>query len=293
MPITDRQRENRRKGVGSSDVPALFGLDSHKNAHDIYLSKVHALADDEGGPAAKLGQVAELMLIPWAAERLGVRVRRNQGRVAPDQINRSSPDALIVGKDEAIEAKTTGILGPTPEREAWGEEGTDQVPDRVILQCSHQMGVVGLARVWVPAMIGGIGLRLYCVERDERLVKAVMDRGVEFWTRHVMTQTPPTDAPPSVEILYRVPRVPNKVVDVSPDLAADYLAAQAARKQADEAEAEAKARLIAQMGDAEAGRFTDPAGIPRMARIMTIERRAYTVEAGEFKQFRITKDKGV
>lgn len=251
MPITDAQREQRRNFIGSSDMPAIMGVDSYRNAADVYYSKLGALDDnDDTNEAAKAGNYLEPAILAWASDELGVSIRRNQRRV--QGVFAANIDAMIVGRPEALEAKTTGLYNKMFFGEEWGEEDTAEVPPRVLIQTHHQMYVADLERVWVPALINGRGLQMFRIERDNDLIKRIEEVGVSFWNDHVMKGIPPTVVP-SMETLKRVMRVPEKVAAITPEALARYQAAKEAAKVAEAAAKAAQAALIAELGDAEQG----------------------------------------
>jgi hypothetical protein len=189
-----------------------------------------------------------------------------------------------------VEAKTT-VNG-----EDWGEEGTNEVPDRVMVQVHHQMVVAGPAfRVaYVPVLMPGyrsFEFRLYRVPRYDKLAAAVESRGVEFMERFVRADKPPTDYHPNLEVLQRVKRVPKSIVPV-PDVAVQlWKAATAREKKAKEECDRAKADLIACMTDvatgegAEAGKFS--AG---MVTYYQQTRKAHTVAESSFRVLRLKED---
>ena len=73
MPITEQQRIERRASIGSSDVAAILGVDTFRNAADVYWSKVQVL-DTPGNPAMDAGTRFEPTIMDWLAERQQVRL---------------------------------------------------------------------------------------------------------------------------------------------------------------------------------------------------------------------------
>lgn len=252
MPITEKQRLQRRAFIGSSDMPAIMGVDKYRSAADIYWDKIGKIPLDEEAISdpAEAGNYLESSLLTWGADQLGVKIRRNQRRVKGRFA--ANLDALVVGRDEALEAKTTGLYNPFFEADEWGDMGTDEVPVRVVVQTHHQMYVADLARVWVPALVAGKGLMLYRIERDEDLIAEIIKTGERFW-EHVEERVAPPDTLPGIETVKRLIREPNKTVEISNDAFLAYVAAKDALKEAQKAEEEAKRRLLAELSDAEAG----------------------------------------
>jgi putative phage-type endonuclease len=287
--ITAEQRQLRRRYIGSSDAAAILGLDPYRSASDVWMEKTGRLDDadrgnDRGNDATAAGNVLERAVLDWAERSLDRPLNRDVMKVAGDlcaNLDGEWPGALA-SAPFVVEAKTTGIVGlPDP---GYGEPGTDQVPERVIIQTHHQMFVTGYALAWVPVLIGGRGFCMYQVERDEALAAAIAERASAFVDRHVKTDTPPDDFRPSVEILRRARRQPGKVVTLDDEIVSRFVVARAARIQAEEAESYALADLIAALGDAEAGDYT--AG---RVTYFQATRKAYTVKESTYRTLRLVK----
>lgn len=258
--ITEQQRLARRNHLGSSDAPAVVGLSPWRTPADVYYSKVYE-SDDQTTEAMETGNRLEPAILDFAAERLGVALRRNVSLVSggrDEGILAANLDALVADRDEAVEAK---YVGPTAAAE-WGSDGTDEVPDHVNLQVQHQMYVADLDRVWVAAAIAGYRLewRLYVVPRSAAIIGALVDREIEFWRRHVTPRCPPESSAPSIEVLKLLRRTPGSCVDLGEEAAALWLQREFAAEQRKNANADyedATAKLLAMLGESEAGRLPD------------------------------------
>lgn len=262
MALTAEQRAARRNHIGSSDVPALFnlGFASMANQTDLYWSKVIELPDQDAD-SLSIGNMLEGLLCDWAAQRVGAEIERGPRAVsqgADGGIFAANFDAMVVGRREGVEAKYSG------EPHLWGEEGTDQIPDRVVLQCQEQMYVGQLERVWVPVALvvaQRLQLRLYCVPRHEELIASIVSTGVDFWRQHVEPRIPPepgSTAP--IEALKALRREPQSTIEIAAEFAplVDALdEAKLACKAAEEAKDAAYARVVSLLGEAEGGRLPD------------------------------------
>lgn len=264
MPITARQRLARRNHLGSSDAPAILGLSPWRSRGDVYYSKVLDAEDAEATEATEAmetGNRLEAPLLEFAAERLGMKLRRNQHRVSDGRdggILAANFDALVCDRPEAVEAK---YVGPNAAGE-WGQEGTDEVPDHVNLQCQHQMYVGGLSRVWVAAVVAAYRLewRLYLVPRSPAIIAAMVDQELAFWREHVSPRIPPDEQPPPLELIKALRREPGSCVDLGDEALQAWLRREVAAEQVKAAEAAkdaATAELLALLGTAEAGWLPD------------------------------------
>lgn len=255
--ITDNQRSKRMNYLGSSDSAAIIGVDPFQTAADVYWSKVNEVDELKETPAIKAGRLLEDVVLDWFKDETGKRIRKNQFRVHDNKIMSANFDALVMeNKEEAVEAKTSGTTGPL-NREWWGEAGTDQVPEHVIVQCQHQMSIIPTIKVvWVPVYLGGVGFCMYKVERDDSLIKNLEEVEVNFWKEHVEKKIAPPDEWLSLETVKRIKRVSGKSVKVEDDLVVEWLEARKKATEAEKAKKEVQKKLFSIIGDAEIGECT-------------------------------------
>jgi putative phage-type endonuclease len=252
MPITTTQLERRRRHLGSSDMASILGLSPYSTAYDVWAMKTGRLPDTEETASMKAGTFFEDGVLAYAEEKLGTLIR-NQYRSVKD---RGIPiganvDAIVVQTGEPVEAKTVGLLGFT--NELWGDEGTDEVPDRVLIQATVHMICTEQELCHVAAFIAGRGFVPFVVRRDEDVVNVVKDTAVQFWEKFVLTDTPPDYSLPSAKTVARMRRTPASTVAIDSHLVKVWNLAKAVEKQAKEQTESAKIALLAALGDAEAG----------------------------------------
>src|SRR4051812_4359424 len=146
--ITAEQRAARRHRIGSSDSAAICGIDPYKSPADVWIEKTSDTADLPNKAAIRIGNLIEPALVLWAQEELGIELTANLSLDGhPSGILSANLDAANLTKRIGVEAKTTS----NPAE--YGEPGTDQVPDRVIVQALHQCEVAELDVVYVPVLL--------------------------------------------------------------------------------------------------------------------------------------------
>lgn len=287
--ITAEQRLLRADKIGSSDAAAILGLDPYRSAADVWLEKTGQADGFGGNEHTERGNLLEPAVRLWAGAKLGKLMHSDVNCVHPSRLLAANLDAAVydsIGRSvvEIVEVKTTVNC------DEWGEAGTDQVPERVLVQVHHQFACVPSATVaWVPVLMPGFqsfDFRMYRVERNDDLARMVERAGLDFMRRHVIPGVRPDDFKPSLEVLRRVRREPNKTVPVDDAVLDNYVTARAAKKQAEEIYERAQADLIAALGDAERGE-----GTAVVVTYMTTKRRGYTVAETECRHLR-TKKKG-
>jgi putative phage-type endonuclease len=285
--ITDIQRQNRKKHIGSSDVSAILGMDPFKNAYEVWLEKTGKLDDKEKtGRAINIGSMLEHAIIRMAENRLG-KIIRNQYRTVKDfSVLSASTDGIVKLSGEPVEAKSTNITHRAPESDQWGKEGTDQVPERVIIQCTVQMMATESPICHNPVIIGGRGFVMFQIPFDKDLAAMILDRVADFWNNNVQKDIPPENSVPSMEIIRRVRREPKTIATVADELVQRWVENREARLQLQKAEEQTAAELLAQIGTAEAGKFSGG-----LISFYEQTRKAYSVPETKYRVLRLQKRK--
>ena len=256
MALSLAALKRRQKWIGSSDVPAILGVSDYRNITDVYLEKSGQVETGvTTNAAADLGDRLEPMMCTWLADKLGVRVKRGQYRQSEDGILRAQLDGWIPDRNETVEVKTSGLLSPyfRADTAGWGADGTDNVPFSVLAQVQFALLLTGSARAHVGAFLGGgTGPRHYVIDALPDLQEVIERRARDFWTNHVIPRIPPV-VTPHLDTLSRVRREPGKSIEIDHDLIERYQVVKDQQALVDAAADEARARLIAALGDAEEG----------------------------------------
>lgn len=175
----------RRQGIGSSDAPAVCGLDPYRKPIQVYLDKLGLEEERPESEAAEWGRLLEDLIAVEFARRTGKKVRRFnailQHEAYPWML--AEPDREVSGR-AILEVKTTGV-GHLKE---WDN---GQVPERVMVQVQHQLEVTGADLAYVAVLVGGQRLLIREVWPDKELAKALVQIEDRFWNGHVVPRVPP------------------------------------------------------------------------------------------------------
>ncbi len=255
MPITAKQRELRKGHLGSSDMAALLGVNRYANAFDVWLDKTGQLSDED--IEAKLDYIAagnyfEDGVLSWAEKELGP-LTRNEPRSAIGFPIESNVDAILIQSGIPVEAKTQGLFGPLVDE--WGDAGTDHVPYYIVVQGQTHMLCCDSEICHVAAFLGGRGFQMFHIKRDEVIIDVICEKSIEFWDDYVKPRVPPPDVMPSLEVAKRMKREPKKTVEIDPVLVQHWFNAKEMLKGATGVEEAAKAKILAELGDAEAATY--------------------------------------
>ncbi len=251
MSITEAQREQRQKHLGSSDMAAVMGLDSWGNAYDVYLEKTGKLEAEKDKAVFRRGNYMEAALLAFAGDELGSLV------VEPSELEFikegvylcSHPDALVAANITPVEAKSLGWYAP----DFWGDPGSDQCPDRTLIQTHVHMICTDTKLCHVPVYLPKREFQMYAVSFDEAIGLAICEAAVAFWNDHVVKDIPPENITPSLAVLKRVRREPD-ITSILPDgLSVRRIEAKEAVKAAKTVAAEIDTEILKAMGQAEGG----------------------------------------
>lgn len=249
--ITDKQRAARNKGIGSSEVATLFGLNKWATPHDLWLMKTGRVEPEPENDAMRIGSLLEVPLLQLAGQKLNRKIVRPPFTFTGGKPHfRANIDGMIGearrGSD-IVEIKTTGIT------DGWGSEGTDEVPDTVRMQVQYQMACSSSTVAHIGVLTGSFGLnfKMYRLEYESEYCEFLLARVDEWWQKHIEQDQPPS-APASIEVLKRIARTQDTV-----QLPLELFEAEAAAKRAlAKAEVEyehRKAALVTALGTAQKG----------------------------------------
>ena len=261
MGISEKQREERRGYLGSSDMACILGVSPYGNAFDIWLSKTDRLEPEQREKAwLEAGTVLEPGVLRWAEGELGpIRTQQEDGsalfRKAQGFPLGSHADGERISNEEPVEGKTAGIFGPILE--PYGEPGTDELPDRIIIQAHVHMLCWEKDICWVPVLLGGKGFVMYHVKWDDVIMGEIQDKSLDFWEEFVEKDIAPPDVMPSYPIAKRMKREPGKTVPLKAVLVLNWQNATESLKLAKDIKEAAEAEMLAALGDADRGEYGD------------------------------------
>jgi len=221
MGITEEQRRARQGWLGSSDMAMVLGVSPYGNAYDCWMDKTGKLGPDPANkPWLDMGNKLEAGILSWAEGDLGpIKCEQEDGsalfRKAQGFPIGSHADGEVIASGVPVEAKTAGILGPFVEY--YGEPGSDELPDRILVQGHVHMLCWDREVCWVPVLLGGKGFVMYHVSRKQEMIDIICDTAMDFWETYVEKDMPPPDIIPSFAMAKRRKREPGKIIKLGKD----------------------------------------------------------------------------
>lgn len=184
--------------LGGSDVATVLEMNPYESRLGLYARVVSALdgraLPDNGNSTTRRGKHLERAVLALYAEETGSDMLGSKRLTHPRLpfLRASLDDRARRAGVCAVEGKTCNMR----QAHQWGEAGTDQIPQRYLLQATFYGGVadacgeVDTPDVDLAALVGG-DLRVYVVRFDAELfsmLEAAMER---FWKDHVLPRRPP------------------------------------------------------------------------------------------------------
>ena len=287
---TTKQLSKHMTNITGSQMPAICRCSPYPGAlYQIWARLTGRIGmDDISSPRMDFGNFAEKFLADrfTAATGIGVRHRGLERRID------EAPAPMIVHCDRLtdetdpcpISFKTTGIYGRIYQPDAWGEPGTDQIPEWAYIQLMTEMIATRAPIGWCTVLIGGRGDATYRVPYDQGLADMMMSQVEDFWVNNVQADIPPDIDIPPLEVVKRFKRDASKVYSLPAGVGESFLDARQKRIDADKAEKDLQAVMLAEMDDASIGQLPDGTRIE----YREIHRKGYTVKGGTSRRILVT-----
>lgn len=245
-----------RKGrMTSSVAAAALGLSPYATPLDAWCA-ITGRESFEGNKATVRGTQLEPVVLDYPTTQRNLV--RKEAAFVRTQWSGDSADCIyaqLYGSTFVGEGKTVAQGGA----EGYGAEGTDEVPDHVLIQtCFHLAHHPHTEGGIIPVLIGGycFEFREYYVARNNDLIGNIMQRCERFHRDYVVTdKAPPASAGDDRLLKYLWKReVAGKFIPPTSEaetLVREYVAAHGEFKTAKEAKGAAGAKLRQLLEDAE------------------------------------------
>jgi putative phage-type endonuclease len=187
--ITEEQRKQRINYLGSSDAAGVVGASPYNSPLKVWAIKTGQLEEEDISQKlkVKVGTKIEAVIAELYEEQTGKKVRRVNETIYHPQYSflAANIDRRIVGENTILEIKSTGSF----MKAKWED---DQIPGDTMIQVYHQLMVTGMAKAEICALIGnGDDLIIKIIERDEKILKQLEEREVDFWKNYVQKNVMP------------------------------------------------------------------------------------------------------
>jgi predicted phage-related endonuclease len=261
MALTQAELEARTGLITSSVAPAIWDLDPYCGPLSAQMKIKREMPPSPNTPATLRGDLCEPACLEYARRVMepghGALTWKKPPFVRhPNGWMGASTDAVYYDSDGDVVALGEAKTVSGRQADKWGQPGTDEVPDRVLIQCCWHLACWPTADVvWVPVLHGGweMEFALYVVERDDALIAELMRDAHRWYTDHIIGDAPAVpDGRDLDAIKARWPRSDAGPVEMTPELekwVQDKARWRDIRKEADDKESLAQARITAILQD--------------------------------------------
>jgi len=240
--------EERRKGIGGSDMPAILGVDKYRSPYDVYLDKIGRGPVIEVTKPMQRGTAMQPIISDIYAETTNRELMQYESIRKHEKI-----PYLLANVDGVIFAdRGEGILEiKCPGLHVFGQCQREGLPKSYIIQLNHYLNVWGLH--WGSIAVFNAEkweLIHFDVERDDELIEMMEERGKWFWMKVVKREPPEDLVVDAVDV--KMPEYSGEVVQVEShptvkDLwhkyTKDLIMAKALKEEVAEIEKTAKERI--------------------------------------------------
>ena len=249
---------DRAKQIHASDVAAILGLSPYSSPLQAWLEKTGRAAPRVESRYARLGKHLEGAVADMYEEETGLDLLDPRETLVCRSVPLAgTPDRYAYSKDSAdvdriVEIKTAWTWKTA---NAWGEPGTDQVPEHYRCQGIVYLALSGIKRLDYALLANG-DLKTYTLWHDETIAQRVFSRLSAWWQTYVAADRQPEATHPTDgdAIKHLWSDTSGAILDVGTqfdEVAKEYVEATALAKSASDAADVAKARLQAAIADAD------------------------------------------
>jgi putative phage-type endonuclease len=182
--------QNRKLGVGASEIATLFGLNPWQNVRELWSLKVHDLPSEGGNELFHFGHEMEPLIAKEFALRSGETVAEPSEAIiiGSKPHYRASLDRVIIEDGEETAALELKNLheGRLKEYMTCGPS------TQYLLQLQYQMACAGMEYGYLAALFGGQKFAAWRVVASPSIQAEIFRRVDQFW-EYVESKTEPPE----------------------------------------------------------------------------------------------------
>lgn len=208
MPELSREQwlEERRKGIGGTDSPAIMGLSEWKGPYEVYLEKLGIVKKPIDNPYTQIGRALEPLVAELFQTRFECKLVKGEFfKSAEIPWLFASPDFIYDGLPIGMDCKV--VISPYVLHK-WGESDSDKIPLDYWGQGQHYMRAKGYNEWHFGALMPDGRVHRFILKADKTYQAMMVDMCGEFWEKHVLKGIEPTPTPSRMVSEYLIARYP-------------------------------------------------------------------------------------
>ncbi len=181
--------EERREGVGASEIAVLFGLSPWSTIQELWDEKVHGCSYEPGSELFHFGHTMEPLIAAEFARRTGEIVDHPESMIIIGEKPwyRASLDRVVKENDEAVAALELKNL----HEGRYSEYRVAGPSIGYLLQLQYQMMCAGLDHGYLAVLFGGQKFASWRVIASPSVQREIALRVDEFWGYVQRKEQPP------------------------------------------------------------------------------------------------------
>jgi putative phage-type endonuclease len=189
--LTGQQKEERRKGIGGSDVQSVLGLPPYGCSLRLWFDKTGVKPDfEELNPNMERGIYLEDIAVEIYKKKTGNDV------VIQSQVSHNERPYMLANVDRMIIKDgikfedSCGVINGTigvleikcPNKESYLRMKTEGIPEAYLLQGQHYLYVTNAKWMHYAIFCADMWeMQIVPVERDDKLIQLILDSEDHFW----------------------------------------------------------------------------------------------------------------
>jgi putative phage-type endonuclease len=236
----------------ASKVAAVLGLSPWQSRFSLWYEMAGAVEHQAGTPQQDRGHYLEDGVARWVADQHGLMLRPGgcwRNRERPWQV--ASPDRLVV--DAVVEVKTSA------DWEAWGPDGTDEIPAYYRTQAVWQCDTLGVDTCYVGVLLPRLELRSYVIHPAPGEAEYIRDECRAFLDSIEAGQPPDVDKHSETYRVLRAlhPDIDGTDAELPAAVATAYARAVLGLRVAEDEHVRCRNEIAQHMGSAQRARYND------------------------------------
>jgi len=207
--------EERKKGIGASEVASVVGISPWDSPFSLYLRKTGQVPPVEENNAMHMGRLLEGVVVQLWEERTGFKAVKASAKdiiyqdpehpwriVTPDRIAYEINPATGKKEKVLVECKTSSM-----------SFDPDNLPAYYVAQCQYQMHVTGIHVCYLTWLTAGRDFGYARLEYDAEFSEWLAEEVDKFWNDNILADQEP-DAVTVDDLAVKIPRsTPEKSVE--------------------------------------------------------------------------------
>lgn len=176
----------RKQGITGTDAGAITGMNPYVSAFQVYQDKITEGYEETDNESMRQGRDLEEYVARRFSEDTGLKVIKANAIYRNDDhpMMLADFDRLIVGQRVGLECKTVSPYSA----EKW-KDGA--IPAHYQMQVQHYLAVSGFDSWYIAALVFGREFIIRKIDRDEELIRYLVQIEKRFWTDNVCARILP------------------------------------------------------------------------------------------------------